>query len=80
MNENVVNPLPAADSSVGRVSASVSSAHDILLNAQGRMSKDADQAMRHEQLSVGEYVLLNQLSEVVPCGQEKAAEQVSGTI
>jgi len=58
-HEHVVHPLPAANSSVGRVSAAVSSAHDSLLNAQRRMSKDADQAMCHEQLTVAECVLLS---------------------
>jgi len=59
VNVNVVTPLPAANSFVGRVSAPVSSAHDSLLNAQWHMSKDADQARHDEQLSVGEYVLLS---------------------
>ena len=78
VNVNVVTPLPAANSLVGRVSAAVSSAGESLLNAQQRMSRNADQARRDEQLSVGEYVLLSS-TEVVQCGQETAAEQVFGT-
>ena len=41
VNVNVVTPLPAAKSFIGRVSAVVSSARDSLLNAQQRMSKNA---------------------------------------
>ena len=59
VNVDVVTSLPAANSFVGRVNAAVSSARDSLLNAQQRMSKDADRARRDEQLSVSEYVLLS---------------------
>ena len=79
VNANAVTPLPAANSLVGRVSAAVSSARDSLLNAQQRMSRNADQARHDEQLSVGEYVLLSS-TEILPCGQETAADQVFGTI
>lgn len=56
---NVVTPLPAVNSFLGRVGAAVSSARHSLLNAQRRMNKDADQARRDEQLSVDKYVLLS---------------------
>ena len=58
MNKNVVTPLPAANSFVGKVSAAVSRARDSLLSAQQCMSKDAGLARRDEQLNVGECVLL----------------------
>ena len=59
VNVDVVTPLPAANSFVGRVSAAVSSARDSLLNAQRRMSRDADKARRDEAFEIGEFVLLS---------------------
>ncbi len=59
MHVNVVTRLPAANSSVGSVSAAVSSACDSLLDEERRMSEDADESRRDEQLSLGEYVLLS---------------------
>ena len=58
VNVDAVTTLPAANSFVGRVNATVSRARDSLLNAQRCMSKDAHQARRDEQLSVGDFVLL----------------------
>ncbi len=49
---NIVTPLPAANSFVGRMSAALSSEHDLLI-AQRCMSKNADQAMHDAQLGVG---------------------------
>ena len=59
VNVDAMTPLPAANSFVGRVSAVISSARDSLLNAQRRMSADADKARRDEQFEVGEFVLLS---------------------
>ena len=44
---------------MGRVRDAVSRARDSLLFAQARMSHDADNARRAEQLEVGEFVLLS---------------------
>ncbi len=62
VNVSVVTPLPAANSFVWRANAAVSSARDSLLNAQRRMSQDADQARHDEHLIGGGYVLRNMLS------------------
>ena len=79
VNVDVVTPLPAANSFVGRVNAVVSSARDSLLNAQRRMSKDADQARRDEEFSVGDFVLLStKFLRLVHVGRKKLLSKYLG--
>ena len=75
---NVGPPLPAGNSSVGRVTTAVSSAGGSLLNTR-RMSKDADQARHDEQMSVGKSVLLStKVSEVIYVGWKKVLHKHLG--
>ena len=79
VNVDAVTTLPAAISFVGRVNATVTRARDSLLHAQQRMSEDADQARRDEQLSVGDWVLLStKFSAFVSCGQQNAVSKYLG--
>ena len=80
VNVDAVTTLPAANSFVGRVNATVSRARDSLLNAQRRVSKDADQARRDEQLSVGDFVLLStKFLRLFHVGRKKLLSKYLGT-